>query len=258
MTAGNASDAAKCAIPDRRQRPRDAATLILVDQSTGEPRILMGRRRADQVFLPGKFVFPGGRVDRADGRAPSADELRASEAAKLMLDLRAEASLSRPRALALAAVRETFEETGLLVGTRLASRRLPQEGPWRDFLGHGVVPRLSSLTFLARAITPPGRPRRYDTRFFLAEASGIAHRVAMTDGELESLEWFTIEEMRGLELPTITRVVVEDLADRLKLGIPGSADVPVPFYFQRHGLHERVLLRQAGETAAMAPSANWD
>ena len=227
---------------DRSERPRDAATLVLVDQSTGEPRVLMGRRRADQVFLPNKFVFPGGRVDRADARAHSADELRPAELAKLLLDMRGDPSPGRPRALALAAIRETFEETGLLVGARGVLGRMPEAGPWREFLAHGVVPRLSSLTFFARAITPPGRSRRYDTRFFFADARAIAHRIDVTDGELSSLNWFSLDEMRSLDLPGITRVVIEDLSDRLKEGLPGSPDAPVPFYFHKGGVFERVML----------------
>jgi 8-oxo-dGTP pyrophosphatase MutT (NUDIX family) len=225
------------------KRPRDAATLILVDQSKGEPRVLMGRRRDDQIFMPGKFVFPGGRVDRADARAPSADDLKDCEIAKLMLDVRGDISVTRPRALALAAIRETFEETGLLLGVPHAGVRVPESGPWRDFLAHGIVPRLASLTFLARAITPPGRTRRYDTRFFMAEASEVALRTERTDGELSRLDWFSLEEMRALDLPGITRVIVEDLAERLGAGFPGSANAPVPFYFQRKGTSERLLLK---------------
>ena len=165
-----------------------------------------------------------------------------AEAAKLLLDMRGDPSPGRPRALALAAIRETFEETGLLVGTRQVCQRLLDAGTWRDFLGSGVVPRLSTLTFLARAITPPGRPRRYDTRFFCADARAIAHRIDVTDGVLSSLDWFTLEDMRSLDLPGITRVVIEDLADRLKVGLPGPPDAPVPFYFHKGGTFERVML----------------
>lgn len=231
---------------DGSERPRDAATLVLIDHSTGEPRVLMGRRHATQVFLPNKFVFPGGRVDRTDARAPSAGELRPSEVAKLLLAMRGDLGPGRARALALAAIRETFEETGLLVGVRLSVDRLPEAGPWRAYLSHGVMPRLAALTFFARAITPPGRPRRYDTRFFFCEASEIAHRVDVTDGELSSLDWFTLDDMRSLDLPGITRVVIEDLADRLKEGLPGPPGAPVPFYFHKGGTFDRVMLGSEG------------
>jgi 8-oxo-dGTP pyrophosphatase MutT (NUDIX family) len=230
-------------------RPRDAATLVIIDQSTGEPRILMGRRRPDQVFLPNKYVFPGGAVERADRFAPCADALRPSESAKLVIAMRGLPSLSRARALALAAARETFEEAGLLIGERRALPRTEASGAWERFLAQGVVPRIGAMTYFARAITPPGRPRRYDTRFFCIEASAIAHRVETLDGELSELDWFTFDDMRALDLPGITRVVVEDLWDRLKSGLPGPDDAPVPFYFQRNGVAERVLIA-AGSSAA--------
>jgi hypothetical protein len=118
------------------------------------------------------------------------------------------------------------------------------------------VPRLSALTFLARAITPPGRSRRYDTRFFVADAAEIAHRVPITDGELSRLDWFTFEEMRSLDLPGITRVVIEDLADRLSAGPVPAASAPVPFYFLRAGTFERMMIA-TGEAAAPA-SAGLD
>ena len=223
-------------------RPRDAATLVIIDHSTGEPRILMGRRRPDQVFLPNKYVFPGGAVERGDRFAPCADALRPSEFAKLIVAMRGIPSLGRARALALAAARETFEEAGLLIGERRTRQSEGSAGAWERFLAQGVVPRIGAMTFFARAITPPGRPRRYDTRFFCVEASAIAHRVETLDGELSELDWFTFDDIRALDLPGITRVVVEDLWDRLKGGLPGADDTPVPFYFQRNGVAERVLL----------------
>lgn len=244
MTDGSSTSDASPTGPDRSQRPRDAGALVVVDQSTGEPRALMGRRHPDMVFLPNKFVFPGGRVDRADYTAPTADELHPAQAAKLLIDMKGSASEGRARALALAAVRETFEEAGLLVGTRDEAPSRDGGAPWRPFLSHGVVPRLSGLTYFARAITPPGRPRRYDTRFFVIDASEVAHRIEIPEGELTELDWFTLEDMRSLDLPGITRVVIEDLADWLAAGLPRARSLPVPFYFHRNGTFERTLLQE--------------
>ena len=128
--------------PQARIRPRDAATLVIIDQSTGEPRILMGRRRPDQVFLPNKYVFPGGAVERADRFAPCADTLRPSEGAKLVIAMRGPPSLGRARALALAAARETFEEAGLLIGERRAPRADGSVGRMGKVPRPGVVPRI--------------------------------------------------------------------------------------------------------------------
>ncbi len=228
-------------------RPRDASTLIIVDATHGEPRVLMGKRRMTQVFMPGKYVFPGGRVDRTDRLAPSADELRETETGKLLLQMKGTPSQARARALGLAALRETFEEAGLVIGARGTPTSTAPQG-WGEFHETGFLPRLGVLSYFARAVTPPGRPRRYDTRFFCVEASHIAHRVDKMDGELESLDWFSFEQVRSLDLPGITRVVLEDLADRLKVGWTVADDVPVPFYNNRNGTFRRELLSLSGET----------
>ncbi|MGE0854723.1 MAG: NUDIX hydrolase, partial [Hyphomicrobiaceae bacterium] len=161
----------------KRLRPKDAATLVLVDRSGAEPRILMGRRRASEVFLPNKFVFPGGRLDRADWTAPAADALPERETERLLFDMKGRPSSERARALALTAVREMFEEAGLLLGCTHPTgggSALSRHPSWIRFLRTGHLPALSGLTFFARAITPPARPRRYDTRFFMADAASIA------------------------------------------------------------------------------------
>lgn len=226
----------------RTLKPQDAATLVIVDTSSGEPRMLMGRRRPDQLFLPNKYVFPGGRIDKADRLVASFDELRPVEMAKLLIGMKGSVSVSRARALALGALRETFEEAGVLIGERnAAAAEIPSLPPWRDFLSQGFLPKLSALTFFARAITPPGRPRRYDTRFFYIDAAAIAHRVDTRDGELSSLDWFSFDEMKALDLPPITRVILEDLGDHLKAGCD-TQNAPVPFYFHRSGTFRRELL----------------
>lgn len=233
-------------VPDASQKalkPRDAATLIIVDRSRGEPRVLMGRRRLDQVFMPGKFVFPGGSVDREDRHVESADELRPDEAAKLLLDMKGKPSVTRARALALAAIRETFEEAGLVLGSPVHSDgdATAVEG-WQPFFRLGYRPQLSALTYFARAITPPGRPRRYDTRFFCVAADHIAARVDPLTDELSGVEWFTREETRGLDLPPITHVILEELADRLRFGSLQDPAAPVPYYHSRSGTFRRDLL----------------
>lgn len=228
-------------------KPRDSSTLIIVDRTAGEPRVLMGKRRMDQVFMPGKYVFPGGRVDPADRGLETVDELPDVEVAKLLVEMRDTPSVARARAIALAAIRETFEETGILVGAPGQPARTVEADTWRDFYGKGFMPKLSELRFFARAITPPGRPRRYDSRFFYADVSAIALRTEVMDGELSSLDWFTFEEMRALDLPAITRVVLEDLIDRLALDAEGRSDAAaVPFYRHKGGASRRQLIHPTG------------
>jgi 8-oxo-dGTP pyrophosphatase MutT (NUDIX family) len=148
----------------------------------------------------------------------------------------------RARALALAAVRETFEEAGLLIGAPTQTTAPAKLRGWQNFFAHGFRPALAQLKFFARAITPPGRPRRFDTRFFCVAAEAIAHRVKIEDGELSDLEWHSIAQARALELPNITRVVLEDLGERLAAGALQSHDVPVPFYHRRSGVFRRDLI----------------
>src|SRR5690606_481668 len=149
----------------------------------------------------------------------------------------------RARALAMAAIRETFEEAGVIIGAPAEPPPKPVDIPgWGDFFACGYRPKLSSLALFARAITPPGRPRRYDTRFFCVSADEISHEVDISDGELSGLHWLTIEEARSLDLPAITRVILEDLTDFLKDGRTGSTEVPIPYYYHKNGTFRRELL----------------
>lgn len=214
-------------------RPRDAATLLIVDRSGPTPRVLMGRRHPGHKFMPDKFVFPGGRAERSDAATPVATPLRPEvEAALLARTSRANAT--RARRLALAAIRETFEETGLVIGVPDKASRAAPAGPWAEFLATGFLPDLSAVHFLARAITPPGRTKRFDTRFFLVEAEAIRHKIGDIVGpesELVELAWLTIEETKTQPLPVITRIVLGDLEARLTGGGLDSA-APVPFYYR--------------------------
>ena len=223
-------------------RPRDAATLIVVDSSSGEPRVLLGRRRMDMVFMPGRYVFPGGRVDPGDRQVAVDEDLEPGNVKNLLVAMKGHPSPMRARALALAAVRETFEEAGLLIGKPARTESPPKAKAWQDFYAHGFQPALTRLTFFARAITPPGRPRRFDTRFFCVPADAVVHKIAIADGELSDLEWHSIAQARSLELPNITRVVLEDLGERIAAGALQKSDVPVPFYHRRSGNFHRDLI----------------
>jgi 8-oxo-dGTP pyrophosphatase MutT (NUDIX family) len=216
-------------------RPKDAATLIVIDRSGAEPRVLMGRRNPAAKFMPDKFVFPGGRIDPGDRHMTPADQLSPAVAARLMQRVK-RASATRARALALAAIRETFEETGLLLGSRSAARpsRLPGQS-WLAYCEHGVVPELGPLHLIARAITPPRRPRRFDTAFFAIDAGHINGHVDGHVGpssELVELAWIGLEAAQRLDLPTITSVVLHELGARLGAGM--GLDLPVPFYHERN------------------------
>lgn len=229
------------ALGDGPKRPRDAATLILLDRAGGKVRVLLGRRSRHHAFMPNRFVFPGGRTDPADARVAVAAELHPHEQMKLK-GTGSKASDARARAIALSAIRETYEEAGLLIGRPGAfATRNPG---WADFAEHGVVPALDRLRYIARAITPPGRVRRFDTRFLAAWKDDVA--VELPEGgpteELEELAWFDIVEAKELEVPLITKSVLADLETRLDNDpdlMPGG---PVPYYYMRHRRFRRDIL----------------
>ena len=222
-------------------RPRPAATLIILDRTGPEPTVLMGRRNAAVRFMPGKFVFPGGRIEPGDRKMPVAGALPEPVADKMNL-LRGARKPDVARPLALAAIRETFEETGLLLGTKeFGAPEDPPPGAWTDFAARGVYPSLESVTFVARAITPPGRHRRFDACFLAMDATEIADRVPDVVGpnaELVEIVRVPLSEAMKLDLPTITLVVLRELRARLDAGM--GHHLPTPLFRELH----RKWLRQ--------------
>lgn len=216
-------DLADAPITGARLRPKDAATLIVVRDG----KVLMGRRAQGHVFMATKWVFPGGRIDRSDFRAASTGDFDARTAARLT----AGTPPHRARALALTAIRETFEETGLIVGTRVPPASVA--GPWREYRAAGAVPDLSALTYVARAITPPGRARRFDARFFMADGSALLSRDIEGSGELDEIAWFPWEDAEDLDLPAITRFVIGEVGKRI-----ADPDRSLPFVRFVRGRHD--------------------
>jgi 8-oxo-dGTP pyrophosphatase MutT (NUDIX family) len=224
------------------RRPRDASTLILLDRAGPVPKVLMGRRHDRHKFMPGKFVFPGGRVEAYDGRMPASGSLAPEIEARLLKHVQRPSAL-KARALALAAIRETCDETGLVLGVPTPQAPEVPAEDWRAFADFSVLPDLNGLHFIARAITPPGRPRRFDTRFFAADAQMIAQRIEGAvgpHGEFDDLVWVPLTEARDLDLPTITQVVLDELEQQTAAGL--SADQPVPFYRMLRRRFTRVML----------------
>ena len=223
-------------------RIRDAATMLVIDRSGPVPKVLLGRRHHGHKFMPGKFVFPGGRVELDDRRMSAATALDSHVEARLMREVRYP-SPQKSRGFPLAAIREVFEETGLLLGVkREEPMGVPNEA-WAHFAESGVHPDLGAVHFIARAITPPGRTRRFDTRFFAVDADAIAARidgVVTADTELVELVWLPIEDTLKLDMPGITMAVLEELKIRTAGGF--THDLPVPFYRMQRGKRLRDFL----------------
>lgn len=201
-------------------KPRDAATLILVRFDGPTPRILMGQRHEGHAFMPNKYVFPGGRCEAADGLLAVENEGEPVTLQKLKLRMGAKPSHRKARGVLVAALRETFEETGLLAGRATA----------------GAAPDLSGLIYFARAITPPGRSRRFDSRFFVADANIVTNLDAphpLENEELLRINWVTLAEALGLNLPSITRDILLLLQPYLTQNRLPPVGCPVSFQYNR-------------------------
>ncbi|PZO65579.1 MAG: DNA mismatch repair protein MutT [Paracoccus denitrificans] len=187
---------------------RDAASVVLIDRSTDDPKVLMGMRGAAAAFMPSKYVFPGGAVD-ADDEGLAADLAGLPDAANLeRLCAYGREGRCGANAIVAAGVRELAEETGLLLGASGES-----SDRWPSYSEQGIAPDASALMFFFRAITPPGRPRRFDARFFLIDAAQVATSLtdfSRAEDELSHLHWVSLAEARHLDLPFITEVVLAE------------------------------------------------
>ena len=220
--------------------PRDAATLIVVDRSSDaqaekEPRILMGHRSGKHVFMPNTFVFPGGRLDPEDIGIPAHGDLREP----VMQRLQRKASARKARALACAAIRETFEETGLIIGAphhgNYPESRITAD--WAPFFATGMAPRLDCLDYVARAVTPPNNVRRFNARFFIVDRENTSGELGGS-GELVDLQWIPIAEALAMpNTPDPTSIALKETRRLLTHGDPWNlhGGHPVPVYLARYG-----------------------
>ena len=215
-------------------RPRDAATLILVRMKGRTPEVLMGCRAAKSAFMPNRYVFPGGRVDKADAHVPIATPLDRHVKARLLKA----ATPQRAQAIGVAAVRETFEETGLILGKPLkgGAPRKDYGEHWKGFLDQGMAPALDSLDLIARAVTPPGRPRRFNARFFMARAEDAAGEIRHSS-EMGDIRWVKLDEARELPLPTITGLILGEIGRLVKEPPNRKRQRKIPLFTTVHRKH---------------------
>ena len=217
---------------------RDAATVIVLRDRNHTPSVLMGQRGANAAFMPNKFVFPGGAVDAEDAHVPFADPLSPLCESRLTDGV----PTDRAAALAGAAIRELWEETGQILGRPGVWDTPPAN--WRDFAATDHTPSASPLQFVFRAITPPGRPRRFDARFFLLDADDLASDpddFSAASDELAHLQWIALDKVRSFDLPFITEVVLAEVAARAADPSPPAS---VPFF--RNDDEESLFLRLYG------------
>jgi 8-oxo-dGTP pyrophosphatase MutT (NUDIX family) len=206
---------------------RDAATVVLIRRDGDEPRVLMGQRGSGAAFMPNKFVFPGGAVDPGDGAVPLAAPLEGTVRDRLAA-LPVTPAPPPPEAMVAAAVRELWEEAGLMLA-RPGDWPAAAPPDWQAFAARGQRPDPSALSYIFRAVTPPGRTRRFDARFFLADAAhvlGDPDDFSAACDELSHLHWIGLTAARTLDLPFITEVVLAEAAAL----IAGEAAEGVPFF----------------------------
>ena len=218
---------------------RSASTLIIIRDFETRPRVLMGQRGSKAAFMPNKFVFPGGAVDDADNSIQLAQPLAQECHTRLQQDSTGPA----PETLAVAAIRELWEETGLILGSSEPWRDAPED--WTEFANAGFRPSAENMYFFFRAITPPGKTRRFDARFFLMNAdqlSGNLDDFSNASDELSHLQWVPLGEVGTLSLPFITSVVLGELVGLSVIGAPTS----VPFFKNQD--EESLFLRLHGST----------
>ena len=214
--------------PARGARPRDAASIVLLRETGELVEVLMGRRRKRAQFLPDIYVFPGGRVDAAD-RSVADDRFRLS--AETERTLRRDTPNTSPLALALAAIRETHEETGYLLGEPAsvdAFSPLPSTPFWSACREAGMVPDVAALDYIMRALTPTLSPRRFNTRFFLADGAACQGDL-LVDGELEDLHWLPLDEAFDLPIIDVTELALTTARQRWQGRALGLKAATIPF-----------------------------
>ena len=214
---------------------RDAATIIVVKNRGDNPSVLMGQRGKSAVFMPGKFVFPGGAIDANDAATP------ATLPPQPCTERLADQSSHAPATIAAAAIPELWEETGQILGTQGNGPDAPQG--WRGFAATGHVPNGGALRFFFRAVTPIGAPRRFDARFLLADARDLTtdpDDFSGAEDELSHLQWVPLSKARNYDLPFITQVVLAELIAHLKTDGPPKT---VPFFANEDEQH---LVAQLG------------
>lgn len=213
-----------------RLRPRPSASLILIDRSAPRPHVFVGRRGSGHAFMPDLYVFPGGRRDPGDHALPFIRDLHPAVLESLLSSGPSRLGPSGARALALAALRELTEETGLSLTATDASGQSGTD--------------LSGLRYIARAVTPPGAVRRFDNRFFATflDEAGIDLADLRESEELNDFRWLPLDDLDAVRLPPILHCIASDLKILLEAerGLPFGSQLHR--YTNRNGQFQRSRL----------------
>ncbi|MEM9599647.1 MAG: NUDIX hydrolase [Pseudomonadota bacterium] len=212
---------------DKAPRPKIAATVVLTIGDPKNPKILMGQRSSRHDFMPSVYVFPGGRVDRIDSYAPYAGDL----SARSERILEAAVSPRKARAIALSCIRETYEETGLMIGTATPDQVRNMKHPTYDaFRSAGQMADISELEVFGRAVTPPHRHKRFDAWFFHRHLGDVAPPEVSDSHELLNVGWFTFDDIAELKLQRATEMMIKVFRDYLDRAMSERGAAPQIFY----------------------------
>ena len=196
-------------------RPRDAASLILLRGEGSALEVLAGRRPLNVKFMPGVYVFPGGAIDPPDRIAWSVETGTEALGPKLMRSARA-------------ALRETWEEAGVLIGRpggRPAAQ--PARAPIEQaYIEQGLMAAMDVLTYVGRAITPSHSFRRFNTRFFLGDGGNVFGEPVASE-ELEDVGWHPVGHKAFASFRDVTRFM---LARAIALR-QGTASGEAPLFY---------------------------
>lgn len=262
-----------CLVPEPPLRP--AATVVLLRDGPAGPEVFMVRRQEGTAFMAGAHVFPGGRVESADGEAVDSTWCDGVEAAAEQLD---DLSQADATAFRVAAMRELFEESGVLLArnvprpaardafislagaeaqARFEKYRVDVHNgmtPLRDiFVREGLRLALDALVAFAHWVTPPNDVRRFDTRFFLARTPPEQVPVH-DDAEATHSAWLRPVEAMALAnrdeiiLPPPTWTTLRELAPF------GGVDEAVAWARRRRIVRrEPLLVERGGEHQLVLP-----
>ena len=231
-----AAPAAGAARP-RVVRPRDAASLILLRGEGDDLEVLVGRRSLSARFMPGVYVFPGGAIDPPDRVAWT-------------IESGAERLPPRLVGAARAAIRETWEEVGVLIGrpagtaSGATAAKTPAKAPIEHaYRERGLTATLDQLTYVGRAITPSHSFRRFNTRFFLGDGS-LAFGEPAASPELEDARWCRLEQSMLDGFRDVTRFM---LARAITIRQGTAAGAPPLFYWAKNARRIGVCREGEGE-----------
>lgn len=221
-------------------RPRHAASLILLKPEGEDGMVLMGQRPSASTFVPDAFVFPGGKLDPSDRHIESPFPLAPKTLEAMRGAVSGADGLSQ--SLAYASIRETYEETGLLLG-RPGSFKGPKEGTWNQLAHRGLAPDSSELQLLARAITPALSPVRYHARFFVVQARRTIGEPKPSD-ELLDVDWYPIREALKLPMIDVTEIILESAWAHLRSGALERGEAPSATPFVRYRGEQRMVTQE--------------